>query len=54
MGYLAIAIVFSVLLWCDHKQYMAGHDAFFFEHKTDEEKRIRNAQIKILEKEAAR
>jgi len=54
MSYLAIGIVFAVCIWCDHQQYMAGHDAFFFHHKTDAEKRIRNAQIAILEKEAAK
>lgn len=31
---------------------MAGHDTLFFEHKTPEEIRIREAIIKKLEKEA--
>lgn len=47
------AFVFLIfVIWIAHKQYIKGHDTLFFEHKSPEEKRIREAQIKILEHEA--
>lgn len=42
----------SVYLYVDHIKYLKGHDALFFSHKTPEEKRIREAQIKYMEAEA--
>lgn len=35
-----------------HKQYMAGHDTWLFGHKTDEEKRIRDAILAKMERSA--
>lgn len=49
---LEVFIFLIFLIWIAHKQYIKGHDALFFEHKSPEEKRIREAQIKILEHEA--
>lgn len=53
-GWFGFFFFMAVCVYCDHQQYLAGHDSYFFEHKTDEEKRIRNAQIAILEKEASK
>lgn len=51
-GWLGICIVIAVFIYVNHKQYMAGHDNYIFEHKTEDEKRIREAQIRILEQQA--
>lgn len=42
----------SVYLYVDHNMYLKGHNTLFFSHKTPEEKRIREAQIKYMEAEA--
>jgi len=41
-GMATFWIFISVVWYCDHKQYLAGHDTFFFTHKTDAEKKIRD------------
>ncbi len=48
--WLGPSFLFGLLVWIAHLQYMAGHDTPFFSHKTPEEKRIQEAQIKLLEK----
>ena len=35
-------VFFAVFWYCDHKQYMAGHDTWLFTHKTEAEKKIRD------------
>ena len=52
LGAIGFFAFFCTLLWASHKQYLLGHDNFFFRHRTDEEKRIREAQIRILEQQA--
>jgi len=37
---LGFWIFMAVLVFVSHKQYMAGHDTFFFTHKTETEKAI--------------
>lgn len=44
--------VVGLWLWISHKQYMAGHDTGLFGHKTDAEKRILEATVRLLEREA--
>jgi len=39
---LGFWIFMATLVYVSHKQYMAGHDTFFFTHKTDAEKAIRD------------
>ena len=51
LGWLGFFIVIAVFIYVNHKQYMAGHNNFIFEHKTEDEKRIREAQICILEQQ---
>lgn len=51
LGWLGFCIVIVVFIYVNHKQYMAGHDNYIFEHKTEDEKRIREAQICILEQQ---
>ena len=46
-------LVFAFFLWLQHVQYMAGHETTIFAHKTQEEIRIREATVKILEAKAA-
>lgn len=52
LGWLGFFLVIAVFIYVNHKQYMAGHDNYIFEHKTEDEKRIREAQIRILEQQA--
>lgn len=52
MWYLVIALVFCTLIGADAYLYSKGHNTAFFAHKTPEEKRLREAQIHILEKQA--
>lgn len=52
LPWVAFWLVIGVLVWTQHLQYMAGHNTSLFSHKTPEEKRIREAVIKILENEA--
>lgn len=49
---LVIGFVVGVMIYVLHQQYMAGHDAFLFSHKTDEEIRIREAQVSYQENHA--
>lgn len=49
---IALAIFGAVYVYVEHLQYMAGHNTIFFAHKTEEEKRIREAQIKYQEAQA--
>ena len=51
LGWLGFFLVIAVFIYVNHKQYMAGHDNYIFEHKTEDEKRIREAQICILEQQ---
>ncbi len=49
LGFFGFWIFLSVFFYVEHRVYLAGHNTLFFHHKTDEEKRIREAQIKLLE-----
>lgn len=49
LPWLAFWAVVALFVWVSHIQYMAGHDTGLFEHKTPEEKRIREAVIRQLE-----
>ena len=51
LDWLGFCIVIAVFLYVNHTQYMAGHDNYIFKHKTEDEKRIREAQIQILEQQ---
>lgn len=44
-GWGTFWIFLAVVYYCDHKQYMAGHNAMFFKHKTPEEKKLREMQL---------
>lgn len=50
--WVAFWVVIGLLVWVSYLQYMAGHDTFLFEHKTDEEKRLREAVLRKAEREA--
>lgn len=52
IAFICVATVFVVVLGVDAYLYQQGHDTFFFEHKTEDEKRIREAKIRLLEKHA--
>ena len=52
LGWLGFCLVIAAFIYVNHKQYMAGHNNYIFEHKTEDEKRIREAQIRILEQQA--
>lgn len=52
MFFIAFAIVFATMYVVDAWVYLRGHNTFFFVHKTEEEKRIREAVIQKLEREA--
>ena len=52
LGWLGFCIVIAVFIYVNHKQYMAGHNSHIFEHKSEDEKRIREAHIRILEQQA--
>lgn len=49
---IAAAIFGAVYVYVEHLQYVAGHNTVFFAHKTEEEKRLREAQIKYQEAHA--
>lgn len=51
-GALGFAIFLTAILVMDGFLYSRGHNAAFFKHKTPEELRIREAQIRKLEIEA--
>lgn len=40
-----------LFIWVQHTQYMAGHETILFVHKTPEEVRIREAQVRKVEAE---
>jgi hypothetical protein len=42
LPWLGFWFFMSVVWYCDHKQYLAGYDSMFFEHKTEAEKKIRD------------
>lgn len=52
LPWVAFWAVVGLWLWIGHKQYMAGHNAGIFTHKTDAEKRILEAKVRLLEREA--
>lgn len=52
IGYICVAAVFVAFLAIDAFLCHQGHNTFFFEHKTEDEKRIREAKIRLLEKQA--
>lgn len=52
LPWVAFWFVFGLFISHEHDQYMAGHETTLYRHKTDEEKRIREAVIQKLEAEA--
>lgn len=42
LPWLGFWLFMSVVWYCDYRMYMAGHDTFFFSHKTEQEKAIRD------------
>ena len=52
LPWVAFWLVVAVYIYIEHKMYMAGHSTLFFEHKTPEEKRLREAIIRKAEIEA--
>lgn len=44
-------IFLSVVFACDSWLFSQGYNSFFHKHKTEEEKKIREAKIKMLEKQ---
>jgi hypothetical protein len=49
METLGFCILTSVFVACDAYLFSQGYNTLFFKHKTDEEKRIREAIIKKME-----
>lgn len=43
-------IFMAVFIFCEVKMYLAGHDTFFFEHKTDAEKKLQQKEIEKRER----
>lgn len=52
LGWIGFCIVIAVFIYVNHLQYMEGHDTYIFSHKTTEEKRILEAQTRIIENQA--
>jgi hypothetical protein len=52
VGFICVATILVIFVGVDAYLYQQGHDTFFFEHKTEDEKRIREAKIRLLEKQA--
>jgi hypothetical protein len=50
--WVAFWLVVALYIWIEHKMYLAGHSTLLFEHKTPEEKRLREAAIRKAEIEA--
>ena len=51
-SWLGFWLFLIAMVLADAYLYGQGHDSFFFKHKTPEELRIREAQIRKLEIEA--
>lgn len=45
-------VAVCLFIWVEHTQYLAGHETTIFQHKTDTEKRILEAQVRNIEIEA--
>lgn len=52
LPWVAFWCVVGLWVWVAHQQYLAGHSSALFEHKTPEEKRLREAAIRKAEREA--
>ena len=51
-GYIAAALILCAFIGADAYLFSKGYNTFFYIHKTPEELRIREAQIRMLEAEA--
>lgn len=45
LGWFGFFIFLSVVYYCDSKMFMEGYNTFFFSHKTEEEKKLRQKKI---------
>lgn len=52
MEWFGFWIFIAVWVYVDHAMYLKGHDGWWFEHKTPEEKRLRDAVVRKAEIEA--
>ena len=48
LAWLGFWIFLAVFVACDHWIYSQGHNSFFQEHKTDEEKELQRLKIEEL------
>ena len=50
LPWVAFWAVIGLCVWVSHLQFVAGYDNWLFEHKTPEEKRLREAAIRRAER----
>lgn len=52
LPWVAFWAVAAPVIWCEHTQYMAGHETTLWGHRTPEEIRLREAAVRQAELKA--